>query len=488
MRIIRDIRDDLYIHLHSLSLSYFTEEHVGNIMSRVTNDTALVRHAVAKGWSEFLMHLANICVYMFIAFYINWKLALIAIFLIPTMMVPIIKLGKRLRKITLNTQEILAGMSSILQETISGIKVVKAFAMEDYEISKFKKETSRFLHKMMKFIKRHAIVSPMMETIGAVGGILFILYGGKEVLAGTMTKGEFFVFIVAVLSLLHPFKKLGKSYNMIQQAFAGFERIFEIFNVKVTVKEKDNAKVLGSINKGIKYDNVTVSYDNNEMVLNDVTFDVKIGEVIAFVGASGSGKSSLLNLLPRFYDPFKGNIYIDDIDIKDYSLSSLRKNLGIVTQEVILFHDTIKANIAYGNKEISDEQIIESAKIANAHDFIMSMPDKYDTVVGERGVRLSGGERQRIAIARAILKNPPILILDEATSALDTEAERAVQVAIERLMKGRTVFAVAHRLSTIRHADKIFVIENGKITQTGVHDELIKEEGPYKRLYNLQIR
>jgi ATP-binding cassette, subfamily B, bacterial MsbA len=487
-RIVKDIRDDLYAHLHSLSMDYFTKEHVGEIMSRVTNDTTLVQQAVTKGWSEMLFLLANIIVYIFIAFYINYKLAFFAIIFIPCMVFPIIKLGRRLKKITLSSQEILAGLTSILQETISGIKVVKAFAMEGYEIAKFKEETRKFLRMMLKFVKRDAIVSPLLELVGALGGILILLLGGREVLTGAITKGEFLLFLVAVLSLLHPFKKIGKSYNMLQQAIAGFTRIFEIFNVKTNIKEIANPKTLKEIKKVIKYENIDISYDNKNIVVSDVSFEVKVGEVIAFVGSSGSGKTSLLNLLPRFYDPHKGNIYVDGINLKEFSVKSLRKNMGIVTQEVILFNDTILSNIAYGHKRINKKDVIKAAKTANAHDFIMKMPNQYDTVVGEKGTRLSGGERQRIAIARAVLKNPPILILDEATSALDTESEKYVQEAIERLMKGRTVFAIAHRLSTIKHADKIVVLNNNKVAQIGTHEELLKKEGAYKKLYNLQIR
>ncbi len=485
-KIIKDIRDDMYAHLHFLSMDFFTKKHVGEIMSRITNDTGYVQNAVCRGWTEMLFDISNIVIYTAIAFYINFKLAIFAIVIMPCLVYPIIALGRRIKKISQNTQEKNAIISSIINETMTGIKVVKAFGMEQYEIKKFKKETWRFYQVMMKFVKRNSIISPLMELVGVACGIAFLLFGGREVLSGVMTKGEFILFIIAILSLLHPFRKIGKSYNMIQMASAAFKRIFELLDTKTSIIEVDNPKTLTKVKNKITFKDVSISYNKQEIVLDNINFEAKVGDIVAFVGPSGVGKTSLLNLLPRFYDAYKGEVLIDNVNIKEYSLFSLRSQMGIVTQDIILFHDTVRANIAYGHSEISDEKIIEAAKIANAHDFIMNLKNGYDTEVGQKGDHLSGGERQRIAIARAVLKNPPILILDEATSALDTESERAVQEAIERLMRGRTVFVIAHRLSTVKNASKIIVIDNKSIEQIGTHEQLMVLDGMYQKLYNLQ--
>jgi subfamily B ATP-binding cassette protein MsbA len=400
---------------------------------------------------------------------------------------PVIKVGARLKKISKSSQEQVAEINSTLFETISGIRIVQGFGMEDYEKERFRKQNQSLYKTMMLSISRMIIVSPLTEFLGFVclGVVLWI--GGKEVIISEMSPGAFIAFLVALFSLLRPFKRLSRVHGINQQALAAAERVFEVLDTPNDIKEIDDAVFLPPLKNEIRFENVSFGY-NEKMVLKNVDFKIKAGEIIAVVGPSGVGKSSLVNLLPRFYDPQSGTITIDHLNIKSAQIKALRSQIGIVTQETILFNDTICANIAYGRTQTSQADIENAAKIANAHDFIQKLPDKYQTRIGDRGMKLSGGERQRLSIARAILKNPPILILDEATSALDTESEMLVQDAIHKLMKGRTALVIAHRLSTIKDATKILVLNEGKIAEMGSHDELMARDGMYRRLYDLQFR
>jgi subfamily B ATP-binding cassette protein MsbA len=393
--------------------------------------------------------------------------------------------GKKLKKLSKSSQEKMADTNSILHETIIGARIVKAFNMEDYEIKKFNKVNNDYYRISMKSIKRTLLMSPATEILGCIAGVIVFVLGGREVIAGRISFGVFGLFIGSLLSTIRPFKKLSQVHSLNQQAVAASDRIHEVLDAKPSVAEAEAPKELTSFKQNIVFNDVWFSYGDNQ-VLKGINLEVPYGSMLAVVGPSGTGKTTLLDLIPRFYDPRKGKITIDGVDIKDVSLKSLRHLIGIVSQETILFNDTIKANIAYGNLKASDEEIKRAAVQANAHDFISHMPQGYDSMIGDRGMRLSGGERQRIAIARALLKNPPILILDEATSQLDSESEHVVQEALDRLIQGRTVFVIAHRLSTVRNAHKIIVLYKGGIFESGTHSELMNKDGLYKKLNLMQ--
>lgn len=484
-KVIRDIRARLYDKLQILSLDYFTKKRSGELISRITHDVKLVENATSYALTDLIYQTFQVIIFTSLVFIIHWRLALIAFVVGPLIMMPIVNVGKKLRKLSKTTQEKMADINSILQETIFGVKIVKSFAMEDYEAERFNRQNQDYYKVTMKSIKRTLVLAPVTEIIGAFVGIFVFWLAGKEVITGKLSFGVFGLFLGSLLSMIRPFKKLSQVNSIIQQALAANTRIYEILEAPVSVEEKLEARELPRIKKNIIFEGVCFRYHDTE-ILKDVNLEVKQGEIVAIVGPSGVGKSTLVDLIPRFYDPQKGKILIDGIDIKEVSLKSLRKQIGIVTQETILFNDTITANIDYGNKDANLIDIEEVAKQAYAHDFILGLRDGYNTVIGDRGLRLSGGEKQRIAIARALLKNPPILILDEATSQLDTESERLVQQALDKLMQGRTVFVVAHRLSTIRHATKILVLNEGRIVETGSHDELLSKQGLYKKLYELQ--
>jgi len=410
----------------------------------------------------------------------------IALIVTPLIVVPLVQIGKRLRQISKRSQESMAGINNILYESVSGIRIIKAFCMENYEKQKFKEQNSYFKNMVMKSNKRILAVSPLTELVTMVSAMIILWLGGQQVISGAMTIGTLTVFSLSVLSLSRPINRLSRVYNVNQQALAAASRIFELLDEEVAIEEKKDAKRLPPVNSEIIFSGVGFQYTDTE-VLSNISFRARAGDVMAFVGPSGAGKTTLVSLIARFYDPSKGSVEIDGVDIRGVELQSLRNQIGIVTQETVLFNDTVSANIAYGNKDIDTNQVIDAAKTANAHEFIMKMPDQYNTIIGERGFKLSGGERQRLAIARAVFKNPPILIFDEATSQLDSKSEKLVQEAIDRLMEGRTVFVVAHRLSTIKHADTIVVMENGKIIDMGGHDKLIERGGLYKKLYTMQF-
>jgi len=484
-RVVRDIRSKLYVKFQSLSLDYFTHKRGGELISRITNDVKLVENAVSYGSTDLVYQTLQVVIFLFLTFFIYFKLALISVILVPLISFPIIKVGRMLRKLSKRSQEKMADINSILYETIIGTRIVKAFNMEDYEIEKFNRVNRDYYKISMKSIKRLLIVSPVTELLGCIAGIFVFFWAGREVIAGKLSFGIFGLFMGSLLSLIRPFKKLSQVNSLNQQAVAASERIYEVLETSPSVKERANAIDLAGFKDSVVFEDVRFKYAEHE-ILKGINLEVKKGTILAIVGRSGTGKTTLVDLIPRFYDPIKGRILIDGIDIKEASLKSLRQQIGIVTQETILFNDTIRANIAYGHAEAKDEAIEQAAILSHAHDFIKRLPAGYDTVIGDRGMRLSGGERQRLAIARALLKNPPILILDEATSQLDSEAERIVQEALDRLIQGRTVFVIAHRLSTVRAAHRIVVLEKGIIAQEGPHSELLDKDGLYKRLYQAQ--
>jgi subfamily B ATP-binding cassette protein MsbA len=487
LRIVNNLRNKLYEQIQKQSLSFFTQHPTGLLMSRITNDVGSIQYAVSEAVTSLMKDTSTLICLIFVIFYQDWKLAIIAMFVFPLTIYPISKFGKKMRNVAKSTQITMGSLTSLLQETISGTRIVKAFCMEKYENERFVAENERLFQLNMKAVSVNAISSPLMEFLGGIGIGAIIFYGGYNVVRGNSTPGTFFSFLAAMLLLYEPVKRLTNANNTIQSGIVGAERVFSIIDLTPDFEDKPDAINLPPINRGIDIDNVTFCYEKNP-VLKNINLSIKAGEVVAFVGMSGGGKTSLVNLIPRFYDVSAGHILIDGYDIRDVSLQSLRRQIAIVTQQTILFNDTVKNNIAYGDIERTENDIINAAKAANAHDFIMKLPNGYDSNIGELGTKLSGGEKQRISIARALLKNAPILILDEATSSLDTEAEIEVQDALDNLMKGRTTLVIAHRLSTIRNANRIIALVNGQIVEEGNHETLMEKKGEYFRLYNLQFK
>ncbi|MBW2589332.1 MAG: ABC transporter ATP-binding protein [Deltaproteobacteria bacterium] len=484
--IIRRLRNTLYNRIQDLPLSFFQKEKTGVLMSRVTNDVNIIKTMVSVAVTGSLRDCFAIMGLTFVIFYQIWELALIAFVVLPISFYPIVIFGRKVRKVSTGCQEAMADMSSFLHETFAGNKIVKAFGMEPYEKKCFFEKTRRLLRLEMKEVKAKAMSSPINLFLGGVGAAVIIWYGGSKVIAGDYTTGTFISFLAAVLLLYAPIKNISKLNNAIQQGLAATDRVFDIIEKASDIPEVQNPVLIKQGHHSVKFENVFFKYDK-EMVLKDINLDVKAGEILALVGMSGGGKTSLVNLIPRFFDVSKGAILIDETDIRKTSISSLREQIAVVTQDPILFNDTIKNNIAYGNQSASNVEIENAAKAAYAYDFILSFPDKFDTTIGELGGRLSGGEKQRICIARALLKDAPILILDEATSSLDTESEMLVQKALQNLMKGRTTFVIAHRLSTISYAHRIIVIVNGQIVEEGKHDELLARQGEFYKLYQMQF-
>ena len=486
--VMRDIRYQLYAKIQDLSLDYFSKKRTGELISRITHDVNVVENAVSYGLTDLFRQSFMILLFITIAFSIYPKAAFLMLVVFPLIGIPMAQIGRRLRKISKGTQEKMADINTLLLETISGIKLVKAFGTEEYEKDRFKAKNHDYYKLRMKSIKRLVVIPPITEMFGALCGVAVILWMGKVVMSGGLSFGVFILFFGSIMSIISPIKKLGNVHALIQQALAANERIYDVLDAQVTVKEKPNAIAIGELKGSIEIKNVDFYYaQDSGIVLKNINLEVCKGEILAIVGPTGTGKTTLVNLIPRFYDSVKGVVTIDGIDVRDVTLRSLRKQIGIVTQETILFNDTVRANIAYGYAEATDAQVQAAAEMAFAHQFVVKMPGGYNTLIGDRGFRLSGGEKQRLAIARAILKNPPILILDEATSQLDSESERYVQEALDRLMKGRTVIAIAHRLSTIQKADKIVVLEHGRIIGVGGHEELLKSCPLYNKLYSLQF-
>lgn len=487
-RVVRDVRNKLYQRLQTLSLDFFSHQRTGELASRITNDVSIIQQSFSSDIADLVYQSLQIILFLAVVFLVHWRLAIVSLVLLPLILMPVLRITGKLRKISAKTQEKIADINSMLFETISGIRVVKAFSMEDYEMRRFRDQTHTFYRLVMKSVKRMASLAPLTEFVGTVAAVFVLYYGGRQVIDGYLSFGVFTLFLAALLSLMKPFKRLSQVHGSLQQAAASATRIFKILDMVPTVRVRKDAYELAPIKKKIIFDNVWFWYDRGEAILKEINLEVEVGQIIALVGLSGVGKTTLVNLLPRFYDPTKGRVVIDGHDIRDITLRSLRDQIGMVTQETILFNDTVRANVVYGKMGTGDEKIVQAARSANAHQFIMEMPLGYNTLIGERGTKLSGGEKQRLAIARAILKNPPILILDEATSQLDTESERLVKEAIDRLMKGRTVFVIAHRLSTVVHATKLVVLDGGRIVDVGRHNELIARSGLYKRLYELQFK
>ena len=486
-RVVADLRNNLYRRMQMQSLSFFTKNPTGILMSRITSDVGYVQGAVSEAVTSLLKDSFTLICLLFVIFYRDWQLAIIAMFVFPLTIYPIAKFGGKMRNIATRTQVTIGSLTTLLQETISGTRIVKAFNMEEYENRRFAKENEHLFKLAMKSVSVSAVSSPFMEFLGGIGIAAIIFYGGYQVIKGVSTPGTFFSFLTALIMLYEPVKRLTNVNNTIQQGIAGAVRVFSIIDIVPDIKNDADAIELPKISRGIDIRDVTFCYEEAP-VLKNIKLSIKAGEVVAFVGMSGGGKTTLVNLIPRFYDVSQGQILIDGHDIRHVTIESLRGQIGIVTQQTILFNDTVRNNIAYGNIEKTDKDIIQAAKAANAHDFIMNLPKGYDTVIGEQGAKLSGGERQRISIARALLKDAPILILDEATSSLDTEAEIEVQDALEYLMKGRTTLIIAHRLSTIRNAHRILVLANGEIVEEGTHESLLEKRGEYFKFYSMQFK
>jgi len=483
--IIQHLRNDLYDRIQDLPISFFHREKTGVLMSRITNDVNIIKTMVSTAVTGSLKDSFTVIGLTFVIFYRDWKMALFAFIILPIAFFPVVEFGKRVRRISTGCQEAMADLNTFLHETFAGNKIVKAFGMEPYEKKRFFDKALNLFKLEMRAVVARSLSSPIMEFLGGLGIAFIIWYGGYKVITGSSTAGTFFSFMAAVLMLYDPVKKLSGLNNAIQQGLAAVDRIFDIIETESDIKEKKDPVSIERRPHRVTFEDVFFKYDD-VMVLKDINLEVNAGEILALVGMSGGGKTSLVNLIPRFYDVTRGAIKIDGLDIQDASISSLRDQMGIVTQEPILFNDSIRNNIAYGNQEATDKAIVAAAKAAYAYEFIQAFPKKFDTNIGELGGRLSGGEKQRICIARALLKDAPILILDEATSSLDTESEMLVQKALENLMKGRTTFVIAHRLSTIDYADRIVVIVDGQIVEEGKQEELISMRGEFFKLYQMQ--
>ncbi len=488
-RVMTDVRDELYGHLHSLSLGFFLRKNTGEIVSRVTADVDALGAAVTDLFRNALREPFAIAGLMGVLFLIHWQLALASVVIFPLTAIPIVKFGQKIRRRGTRVLERRAELSTVLQEGITGVRIVQAFGMEEYERRRFRAKNRELFQAIMRIVRVDALSSPVMEILEAVGIVVAVWLGGWLVVHGELTPGAFMGFLGALASLYVPIKRLSAVNNNIQRGMAGVTRVFEVLDQRPEVADRPGACILPPVKETVTFEHVSFAYEAGRFILWDIHFQAKMGEIVAIVGASGVGKSTLVNLIPRFFDPTKGRILLDGMDLLDVTLASLRAQIGMVTQDTILFDDTVANNIAYGRSAQGDlARIHEAARQANADEFIRQLPEGYATRIGEKGVRLSGGQKQRIAIARAILKDPPILILDEATSALDAGAERLVQEALERLMRNRTTFVIAHRLSTVIQADKIAVLKDGRLAEMGTHPGLMAAGGVYFRLYQNQLQ
>ena len=487
-RVIIDIRKAVFEKLQRLSLDFYDKNKTGTIMSYVTNDVGALQSAMVENVVEMVTESVILIASIVMMIYLDWRLFLVTFSTFPVVLLFIDQFGKRIRKSGSRIQEAAADITSVLQETVSSARVIKSFVREDYEINRFEKENIKNFRANMKYAQLSATLTPTIEFVAAVGVTIILWYGGNSVIDGQITAGSLVAFLTYAVNISNPIKRLSRVIGNIQKAMAAGQRVFGILDLPETVQNLPEAKTMPTVKGNVRFNNVSFCYNPGEQVLNNVSFDVKPGEMIAFVGPSGAGKSTVASLLPRFYDVTEGSITIDGQDIRQVTLNSLREQVGIVPQETVLFNGSVYDNILYGRLDATKEEVEAAAKAANAHNFIMELPQGYQTMLGDRGMNISGGQRQRISIARAILKNPQILILDEATSALDTESERVVQEALDRLMVGRTSFVIAHRLSTIKNADKIMVLEKGCLVEQGTHDELMALNGLYAHLYTIQYR
>ena len=487
-RVVTDLREQVYGHLQCMSIQYHDRKHTGEMISGVTNDVAVLQASVSSGIADLLSQAVMSVGILGLMFYLDWKLSLVTLSIMPIVVWIVGKAGSKLRRITGLIQTTIADVTTVLQETLSGIKVIKAFTMETHEMERFRRQNEGNFRASMRGVKVHAVITPLIELLSVLGLAGVLWFGGRRVLEGGLTLGEFMAFLGAAGTLPTPLARLSSSYGGLNQALGAADRVFDLLDQMPEVQEPANVISIPEPVEGrIDYDSVSFAYRRDEQVLHDIELTVMPGEVVALVGPSGSGKTTIVNLIPRFYLPTSGRIYIDGCDISKVTLRSLRRQIGLVPQETILFSVSIAENIAYGRPSARMKDIMQAAKLANAHDFIMELPLQYDTPVGEKGVTLSGGERQRIAIARAILRDPAILILDEATSSLDPESEAEVQEALARLFRNRTTLVIAHRLSTIQMADRILVIDKGRIVESGNHKELVALGGLYARLASLHF-
>ncbi len=486
-RASKRLRDDLFEHLVYQSMDYFDQRSTGEIMSRVTSDVEKIQQAVSGSMGDFIREVFVLVALLIYIFYTDWRLAIVAFVIAPLAAIPLAVFSRKLKKRGKQSQAQMAGIYEQLYESITGSKIVKAFTMERFELKKFLEATQNFFKSSMRLARIESLSSPFMEFLGGAVGAFVLYVGMQRITEGYISPGDFGSFVVAIFYSYTPIKRLSRANNVIQQGVASYERILDILESKPKIRDHPKAYPLPPVKGRVTFKNVSFSYNEARPVLHDVSFEINPTEMVAVVGLSGSGKTTIINLLSRFYEPTRGSIHIDDIDVSEVTVASLRSQIGLVTQELILFNDSICNNIAYGLEEMPFERIEGAARAAMAHEFIRELPEAYDTKIGERGVLLSSGQRQRLAIARALLKNPPILILDEATSALDSESERLIQVAMTNVMKDRTTVVIAHRLSTIRNADKILVVDRGKIIETGTHEDLCQMDGIYKKLYDLQF-